>query len=47
MRRFLQVLVLLVILGAIGVGAIAWWSNKWLQQPIGSRGRGSRAATAR
>jgi len=34
MRRFLQVLVLLVILAAIGVGAIAWWSNKWLQQPI-------------
>lgn len=34
MRRLLQVLVLLVILVAIGVGAIAWWGNKWLQQPI-------------
>ena len=34
MRRLLRILVLLVILAAIGAGAIAWWSNQWLQQPI-------------
>src|ERR671911_564713 len=34
MRRLLRILVLLVVLAAIGAGAIAWWSNKWLQQPI-------------
>jgi UPF0755 protein len=34
MRHLLRILVLLVILAAIGAGAIAWWSNKWLQQPI-------------
>jgi UPF0755 protein len=34
MRGLLRILVLLLILAAIGVGAIAWWSNKWLQQPI-------------
>ena len=34
MRRLLQVLMLLIVLGAAGAAAIAWWSNKWLQQPI-------------
>jgi UPF0755 protein len=34
MRRVLRILVLLVILAAIGAGAVAWWSSKWLQQPI-------------
>ena len=34
MRRLLRILVLLIILAAIGVGAVAWWGNKWLQQPI-------------
>jgi UPF0755 protein len=34
MRRVLRILVLLLILAAIGVGAVAWWGNKWLQQPI-------------
>ncbi len=34
MRRLLRVLVLLLILAAIGVGAVAWWGNNWLQQPI-------------
>jgi UPF0755 protein len=34
MRPLLRILVLLVVLAIIGVGAIAWWSNKWLQQPI-------------
>jgi UPF0755 protein len=34
MRRLLRTLVLLIVLGAAAVGAIAWWGNKWLQQPI-------------
>ena len=34
MRRVLRTLVLLIILGAAAAGAIAWWGNKWLQQPI-------------
>jgi peptidoglycan lytic transglycosylase G len=34
MRRLLQILVLLIVLGAAGAAAIVWWSNKWLQQPI-------------
>ena len=34
MRRLLQVLVLLIVLAAGAAGAIAWWGNKWLQQPI-------------
>ncbi len=34
MRRLLQALALLIILAAVGVGGIAWWGNKWLQQPI-------------
>jgi UPF0755 protein len=34
MRRLLQILLLLVILAALGAGGIAWWGNKWLQQPI-------------
>jgi peptidoglycan lytic transglycosylase G len=34
MRRLLQVLAILVVLGAIAIGALAWWGNKWLQQPI-------------
>jgi UPF0755 protein len=34
MRRLLHVLAILVVLGAIAIGALAWWGNKWLQQPI-------------
>jgi UPF0755 protein len=34
MRRLLRILMLLVILATMGAAAIAWWSNKWLQQPI-------------
>lgn len=34
MRRLLQVLAILIVLGAIAVGALAWWGNRWLQQPI-------------
>jgi UPF0755 protein len=34
MRRLLRTLVLLIVLGAAAAGAIAWWGNKWLQQPI-------------
>ena len=34
MRRLLQVLVLLIVLGAAGTAAIVWWGNQWLQQPI-------------
>jgi UPF0755 protein len=34
MRRLLRVLMLLVILGAACAGAVAWWGNRWLQQPI-------------
>jgi len=34
MRRVLRTLVLLIVLGAAAAGAIAWWGNKWLQQPI-------------
>lgn len=34
MRRLLRILALLIVLGAIAVGALAWWGNKWLQQPI-------------
>ena len=35
MRRLLQGLTLLIVLAAVGIGTIAWWGNKWLQQPIG------------
>lgn len=34
MRRLLQALMLLIVLAAVGAGGIAWWGNKWLQQPI-------------
>ena len=34
MRRLLRVLVLLIILAAGAAGAIAWWANKWLHEPI-------------
>ena len=34
MRRLLQVLAILVVLGATAIGALAWWGNEWLQQPI-------------
>ena len=34
MRRLLQVLAVLTILGALAVGGLAWWGNQWLQQPI-------------
>ncbi len=34
MRRLLQLLLLLVVLGAVGAGAIAWWGHQWLRQPI-------------
>src|SRR5688572_4227500 len=34
MRRLLRILMVLIVLAAIGVGAVAWWGNQWLQQPI-------------
>jgi UPF0755 protein len=34
MRRLLQVLAILIVLGALAVGGLAWWGNQWLQQPI-------------
>jgi UPF0755 protein len=34
MRRLLQVLAVLIVLGALAVGGLAWWGNQWLQQPI-------------
>src|SRR5688572_13497015 len=34
MRRLLQVLVLLIVLAAGAVGALAWWGNRWLHEPI-------------
>ena len=34
MRRLLRILAIVIVLGAIAVGALAWWGNKWLQQPI-------------
>jgi UPF0755 protein len=34
MRRLLRILAILIVLGAIAVGALAWWGNQWLQQPI-------------
>ena len=34
MRRLLRVLAILIVLGALAVGGLAWWGNEWLQQPI-------------
>jgi peptidoglycan lytic transglycosylase G len=34
MRRLVQALVLLLVLGLAAAAAVAWWSNKWLQAPI-------------
>ena len=34
MRRLLLVLAILIVLGASAAGGLAWWGNKWLQQPI-------------
>jgi UPF0755 protein len=34
MRRLLKILVVLIVLIALGAGALVWWSNKWLQEPI-------------
>ncbi len=34
MRRLLQALTLLIVLAAVGAGAIAWWGNQWLRRPI-------------
>jgi peptidoglycan lytic transglycosylase G len=34
MRRLLQVLAILTVIGALAVGGLAWWGNQWLQQPI-------------
>lgn len=34
MRRLLRVLVALIVLGALAAGGLAWWGNKWLQEPI-------------
>jgi UPF0755 protein len=34
MRRLLKAFLLLLVLGAVGAGALAWWGNTWLQQPI-------------
>jgi peptidoglycan lytic transglycosylase G len=34
MRRLLQALGLLIVVGALAVGGLAWWGNQWLQQPI-------------
>jgi UPF0755 protein len=34
MRRLRQVLAVLIVLGALAGGGLAWWGNRWLQQPI-------------
>lgn len=34
MRRLLQVLAILIFLGALAAAGLAWWGNKWLQQPL-------------
>ncbi|HKU15289.1 MAG TPA: endolytic transglycosylase MltG [Steroidobacteraceae bacterium] len=34
MRRLLKIFVVVLVLVALGAGALVWWSNKWLQQPI-------------
>jgi UPF0755 protein len=34
MRRLLRILAILIVLGAIALGALAWWGNQWLQRPI-------------
>jgi UPF0755 protein len=34
MRRVLRILAILVVLGALAAGALAWWGNQWLQEPI-------------
>jgi UPF0755 protein len=34
MRRLLRILAILIVLGALAVGGLAWWGNEWLQQPI-------------
>lgn len=34
MNRLLRILLILIVLGAIAAGGLAWWGNDWLQQPI-------------
>jgi UPF0755 protein len=34
MRRLLLSLAILIVLAALAAGGLAWWGNKWLQQPI-------------
>lgn len=34
MRSLLRVLAILIVLGAFAAAGLAWWGNKWLQQPI-------------
>ena len=36
MRKLLNLFLILVVLGAIGAGAVAWWGHRWLQTPIAS-----------
>jgi UPF0755 protein len=46
MRRLLRILAILIVLGAIAAGGLAWWGNKWLQEPIaGLRERTTFAVT--
>jgi UPF0755 protein len=34
MRRLLKILAILILLGVLAAGGLAWWGNKWLEQPI-------------
>jgi UPF0755 protein len=34
MRKLLNLFLILVVLGVIGGGAVAWWGHRWLQTPI-------------
>ena len=39
MRRLLRVLAILIVLGALAVGGLAWWGNEWLQPIAGLQER--------
>jgi UPF0755 protein len=34
MRSVVRILTILVVLGALAAAGLAWWGNKWLQEPI-------------
>lgn len=34
MRKLLNLFLMLLVLGAIAAGGVAWWSHRWLQTPI-------------